>query len=207
MSIKNTDCIGTVEINSIFEDPRDSVFDEEKICSNIIDFQRPEICIKIQDIKVNILIDTGSKISCVSENFYKKHKNNFIKCPTIPLPNIQATGFDRKKSDKLKIQIHPEFTFEKIAKNINIIIVPNLIRDCIIGIYALVKLGTIINLKDNVINISQATASENIKFTYSNQLSEDICTINNYTICLTQSIRLKSWKMINRQTMYQQNRT
>ena len=53
MPIITKDIIDTVNIQSIFEDPRDYLLDENTAITNALDFKCPEINIKIQNIKIN----------------------------------------------------------------------------------------------------------------------------------------------------------
>lgn len=45
---------------------------------------RPEIIILLNQVKVNALIDSGSEITCISENFHKNHNTQFQHLPTLP---------------------------------------------------------------------------------------------------------------------------
>ena len=40
----------------------------------------PNIFVKIQGIKTDALIDMGSEITCISENFFENNKNKFKNC-------------------------------------------------------------------------------------------------------------------------------
>ena len=88
-----------------------TIFSQSKDFSNTNDLENrtqdslcPEIDIKVENIKSKCLIDTGSKLTCISEKFYNLHKAQFQKLPTFPLTGIDVTGFNGEKSKKLKIQ-------------------------------------------------------------------------------------------------------
>lgn len=177
------DILDTVMINSIFEDPRDYLFDENlRVSSNVMEFQCPEIEIKVQNIEIKALIDTGSKISCISEDFYRKNSSCFVNCPKLPLPNLQAVGFNGKKSDKLKVQLYLEFSFNFLTVDLNVIVVPHLIRDCILGIDALCKLEADINIKLNKIFVSQNEKKESLDFVYQNCNENELNTVKNFIL-------------------------
>lgn len=58
------DILDTMKINLILEDLRDYLFHENlRVSSNVLEFQCPEIEMKVQNIDIKALIDTGSKIS------------------------------------------------------------------------------------------------------------------------------------------------
>lgn len=50
------------------------------------------IRVKLQDIEVQALVDSGSKISCISEELLKRHMEKLKKCPILPLVNLSAAG-------------------------------------------------------------------------------------------------------------------
>lgn len=103
-----------ININSIFEKPN-QFLGEDSSQSETRDFQCPEINIKIQNVKTNALIDSGSKISAINETFYNKHKQNFNKCAILPLPGLTAVGFTGERSHRLKVKIFAEINFQKIT--------------------------------------------------------------------------------------------
>ena len=180
MSSKSHDLFDTdLNITTIFEDPRDFLSEEKKATSNEIKFQCPEIKIRIENIKTSALIDTGSKISGISERFYNKHKGQFKKCEKLPLPNLTAVGFTGEKSQKLKIQIYASVIFSSLEMKINFIIVPKLIKECILGIDALTTLNAIIDLKNNTLAIKNENRKENIRFIYKNYIDQDKEALNN----------------------------
>ena len=56
------------------------------------------------------LIDTGSRITCISENIYNKYFNHFKTCASFPLVGVQASGFTGEKSVRLKKQFRAQVT-------------------------------------------------------------------------------------------------
>lgn len=181
--------VDTVSIRSIFEDPREHVFDSDISHTSAPDFQCPEIEIKIENVKLKVLIDTGSKISCVSEAFYQKHMSQFSKCPKIPLPSIVAIGFNGKKSEKLRLQIFPKVSFNTLDVDLVLIMVPKLIKNCILGIDALAKIKAVINIKDNFVHITYDKNHGKIEFTYKNSSESDRRTINELISCSSQVVK------------------
>ncbi len=71
----------------------------------------PEIVINIGDYKIVALIDTGSEISCVSENCYNQIKTKH-RLSTLPLRSIQVFGAFNAKSAKVSIQVLLKFQIE-----------------------------------------------------------------------------------------------
>ena len=52
----------------------------------------PNIFVKIQGIKTDALIDTGSEITCISENFFEDNKNKLKNCKILPIVGTSVVG-------------------------------------------------------------------------------------------------------------------
>lgn len=73
------------------------------------------------------------------------HIKNFGKWKgraTFPVVGLQATGFTREKSVKLKTQFLATVKIETLYAKINFIVAPKLLRECIFGINARRALST-----------------------------------------------------------------
>ena len=68
---------------------------------NMID-KCPNIFVKIQGVKTEAAIDTGSKITCISENFFVNNKNKFKNCKILPIFGTSVMGAMGVKPIKLK---------------------------------------------------------------------------------------------------------
>ena len=68
----------TLNVTSILEDPRDALlYDIQPDGSNVKATSCPEIEVTLENTVVNALIDTGSEITCISEEFYYANQNDF----------------------------------------------------------------------------------------------------------------------------------
>lgn len=119
--------------------------------SEVLDYFCPEIDIRMNGIKIKALVDTGSKLTCVSEKFYDLHKSCFIKCPTFPFVGVDITGFDGEKSKKLKTQFMAEVTIANKTRQIIFAVVPKLIKDVIFGIDATKEFKILIDTENDKI--------------------------------------------------------
>ena len=63
---------------------------------------------RIQGVKTEALIDTGSEITCISENFYENNKNKFNNCKILPIVGTSVVGATGVKPIKLKHQIYAD---------------------------------------------------------------------------------------------------
>ena len=96
-----------------------------------------EIDIEIEDLHVRELVDTGSPITCISEEFFLANNKSFKTCPKLPVIDHVIKSAIGTKSAKLKMQILAETWIGPEKKKIVYLIIPKLIRDCILGIDAL----------------------------------------------------------------------
>ena len=138
-------------INTIFEDPREFLNEIDGKTIKREKTKCPHIQFKIENIKIQGLIDTGSLVTCLSEDFYNRNKNQFKNCPKFPLVGIQAIGFNGSKSNKLKLQLLANVECQGHKKELIFLVVPNLVRDCILGMDSLEKLKMIIDTSDKTI--------------------------------------------------------
>ena len=158
-------------ILSIFDNPKDFLLEEDKNQNNNKLIKCPEINIKINNIETTALIDTGSRVSCISEDFYRNNIEAFKDSPKLPLTGIQAIGFNGAKSNKLKIQIMANITLKTLSENITVLVIPKLIKNCIIGIDSLKKLKITIDTDKDIIYFDKN--SKKLSFNYSNLINDD----------------------------------
>ena len=158
------------EINTIFENPREYLLEKEKEhkthTKNKVTC--PELQLLIQKRPIMALIDTGSKITCISETMYDKNIDVFKKCPILPLANLQAFGFTGEKSVRLKKQVRASIKIGELSVELDFIIVPKLVRECIIGIDAQKILKTQILVDRDVISFQPPDAMSRVEFSYIN---------------------------------------
>ncbi|XP_015608534.1 uncharacterized protein LOC107274196, partial [Cephus cinctus] len=116
--------------NNIFEEEEEAQGDGRPL-------QCPEIDVVIQGIKTKALIDTGSQVTALSESFVNQYIKNFRHCHTLPIKQILA-----------KTEIAGE------GLNTIFMVIPKLIRTCILGIDFLRTHQGKIDLRENKIYLS-----------------------------------------------------
>ena len=119
------------------------------------------------------MIDSGSKLSAISESFYNKNISQFKKCPTLPINTIKAVGFNGAISDKIKKQIFTEIQIGNKKFDLPFIIIPKLVKNCILGIDSLNKLNMILNTQNKTL-----TLDNHIIINYSENIHDDQTHIN-----------------------------
>ena len=138
---------------SIMEDPRgtDSAEDDEDTAEK--NDKCPQVDIEIEGLQIRGLVDTGSPITCISEEFFLTNITSFQSCPKLPVIGHVIghviKGAIGTKSAKLKTQILAETWIGPEKRKIVYLIIPKLVRDCILGIDALKEYQFIIHRKRN----------------------------------------------------------
>ena len=111
----------------------------------------PELKIQLNGIPIIALLDTGSQINALSTEWYQQNKKRMGNIPILKITNVVIKGAVGKKSNKITQQIMLEVRIGEYVTDAVFIIVPNLIRECIIGINLLQEGRCVINLPDNKI--------------------------------------------------------
>ena len=142
------------EVNTIFNNTREFLLKEESDSENNGEskvINCPEVEIKIENCPVIALIDTGSRITRISESIYNKFFNHFKTCASFPLIEVQASGFTGEKSVRLKKQFRAQVTLGTWKGELDFLIIPKLVRECILGAH--LKLKLIIDLDHRIISL------------------------------------------------------
>ena len=125
--------------------------EEELPYKEIKKIKCPELNVQLNKVPVTALIDTGSQINAVSTDWYHSNKKLLGNTPVLKVTNLIIKGAVGKKSNKITQQVMLELKIGEYVADAVFIIVPNLIRDCIIGINLLQEGRCIINLPNNKI--------------------------------------------------------
>ena len=104
-----------------------------------------EINIEIEGLYVRGLVDTGSPITCLFEEFFLANNKSFQACPKLPVIGHIIKGAIGTKPAKLKTQMLAETWIGPEKRKIVYLIIPKLVRDCILGIDAHKEYQFIIN--------------------------------------------------------------
>ena len=124
----------------------------------------PNIFVKIQGIKTDALIDTGSEITCISENFFEDNKKKLKNCKILPIAGTSVVGVTGIKPIKLKHQIYADLNVNDETYSCVFIIIPKLNKNCILGIDVLKKLKERIHLEENYVILRNEDKDLKIEF-------------------------------------------
>ena len=107
----------------------------------------PTINITLNGVAVDALIDSGSEVSAISEKFYNKNLDFFKSCLTLPLSGKFMKSATGNRSTRLNLQVTIRTKIKNFTLNLIYLVVPNLIKDCIIGYDSQQKLKMLINVQ------------------------------------------------------------
>lgn len=114
----------------------------------------PELQIKINNTVItNALIDTGANITCMSSKFFIENKHNFGRYEIFPVNNTAITTATGNPSKLIKAIIFLKVQIAEMDYDLQILIVPNLIKEMILGVDTLHLMRAQIDMNNNKIII------------------------------------------------------
>ena len=150
----NDDASKPIIVASLFENPRDSLQAEDKVRESIPKIGScPCLMITLAGINVKSLLDTGSQVTAISEEWYDKQPT-LKTCPTLPITGKYIIGAVGAKSARIKRQIFAEIGLQSFKMQSPVLIIPGLNNQCILGIDVLREMKAKIDLKLNIISPS-----------------------------------------------------
>lgn len=93
----------------------------------------PQITGVINGRPVQILLDSGSEVSCISQNTYNTITNNENIYPLLPLTGVHLTGAMGQRSHRITSQVYVPFTIDNKEYDAVLLIVNKLAKQCILG--------------------------------------------------------------------------
>lgn len=118
-------------------------------------YTSPKIKVNLNGIDVEALVDTGSEINGVAEEWFDHNKNKLGKFELLPVSNTSIKGATGAKSKRIRKQIFLDLSLCDLQINVIFLVIPGLIKDCILGISTLREYGCIINLPQNTIKLTK----------------------------------------------------
>ena len=118
----------------------------------------PQLLIRVFDIETWALLDNGSQITLVSENFRNKLRSK-IAIPEMPVTNVMVFTAIGSKNTSVKKQILVEFECDGRKYNQICLVIPYLSNDIILGNDWNLSNGTVINYNNQTISIKNRVIS------------------------------------------------
>lgn len=124
----------------------------------------PEINVKIGQIEINALLDTGSNVTCMSEQWYSDNFKQIGTHEKLPVTNTYVRTATNGKSKRIPFIIMVPLTVQEQVTQIQIILVPYLIRPLIIGMDTISTWKMAMNFDDNIIKMNINNKNIELKF-------------------------------------------
>ena len=93
----------------------------------------PLIKAKIQGIATLILVDTGSEVTCISEEFFENNKKVFEEYARLPITGKKVRVAIGNKTTVIKWQIICTLQITDAIEHMIFLIIPGLTKNCILG--------------------------------------------------------------------------
>lgn len=147
----------------MFTDLRETLF-ENDTDNNIYEDRRiskcPEINIKLNNIEVTALLDSGSQVDAVSEEWFKINKHHLGKIDILPMSNTVIKGAIGKVSKPVRIQLLLRTEIHNYTDDAVFLVIPGLNKHCILGIKILRLFKCVLDFRDNKLLIENNSYSE-----------------------------------------------
>lgn len=128
----------------------------------------PEIQCYIEGLPTAALVDTGSDVSCVSEEMWQAIITAKRRPPTLPVTAIQLRGAVGQKSCRIILQSDLEVSLEGRKHRVAGLIVKDLIKPVILGADWLTEVGAIIDFRKKMIKIRATEAAAELEIYFRN---------------------------------------
>ena len=140
-------------MNTTFLDLRDELMVADNIDVILRNNKCPEIKIMLNGVPTNALVDTGSQVNAISERWFSNNKKDLGRIEILKLSNTVIKGATGNKSKRITQQVLLTFQIGELKFDSVFVVVPELIRECILGFELLAKNGCVIDLSNKQIRI------------------------------------------------------
>lgn len=120
-------------VATLFNKNSDFVLEEESKLGTNKEKVMPVVDGMIEDVSSSLLIDSGSRLSCISQKCYRVLKEKGHNLPVLPTNNITIVGAQQGKQQIAKEQIFLEIKIQDVEFECVGVIVPTLSKNIILG--------------------------------------------------------------------------
>ena len=135
-------------INTTFLDLRDDLIVNDDVNVICRVNKCPEVRITLNGVPTYALVDTGSQVNAISEQWFKNNKRELGNLEMLKLSNTVIKGATGNKSKRVTQQILLTVQIESLKVDSVFVVVPELIKDCILGVGLLEENGCVIDLNN-----------------------------------------------------------
>lgn len=137
------------------------------------EYKCPELRVKINGIPVTALVDSGSQLCAVSEEWFNQNREGLGTFEMLRMHNTTIKTAVGKKTRAITHQILVEVNINGRREDGVFVVVPELIRDCIIGVDFLYNGGCIMNFQKKQIQFTSTDEHQSTE-THAEMLSVEL---------------------------------
>lgn len=128
----------------------------------------PELPIKLGELNIKALIDTGCNITCINKSWLNENKDKLGRIEELPLTGINVTTANGHKIKQINKIVLIETTIEGLHYGIQCIVVPNLVKEIIIGTDTMREWCMEINMRELTFSLVIDNQKRTVSFRNSN---------------------------------------
>lgn len=132
----------------------------------------PEIEIEICEQQVLALCDSGSEVSCISEEVWTKVKSAGFRPPTLPVNSIHLRGAVGQRSATVVVQTFLDVSIGERKFSIVALVVKNLVKPAILGADWLNEVKAVIDFDKKEIRLQENDVSHSAQFHQTVEIEE-----------------------------------
>lgn len=155
--------INTIEFRGQ-DGTKDDLLQERELIDDETPIRIPEINVSVCNNKIKALIDTGSEITCLSEELWFTLSKENPNLPLLPARSTLVSGAFNDKPHSVTKQTYLPVIIDDILHEIPMLIVPQLHRKLIIGSDWLQSVHAEIIFEQKLVCITSSNIKQSIKF-------------------------------------------
>lgn len=143
---------------TMFTDEREFLCEEDVQVGGVEKI--PEVMMGIGDQQVSALIDSGSEISGISEQFFNSLNRQGLKpLPSLPVPQLTIIGATKGKSKRVNRQVYLTLKLQGQDFHAACLVIPQLTRDIILGVDFMQNHNVVVNFATGSLQIGDVMVS------------------------------------------------
>jgi hypothetical protein len=162
--------LDVVRVLSLYEE--DALYNEETKTRKTRKIL-PEITVHLETLEVAALIDSGSEVSCVSEETWSRMLAMGRRPPTLPLTSIQLLGAVGQRSHRVRVQCFLDLQISGHKFEVVALVVSNLIKPVILGADWLHERGANVDFKLQQLHLNSSVGPVVVPFTEGSYIRGD----------------------------------
>lgn len=117
-------------------------------------YKCPEISLFVNNVPTTALLDTGANVTCISEQWVIENKTRLGQFEELPLTGVHIKTAVGEKSKRVSKILLMNVSINGVKSTLQLIMVPNLVHNLILGMDTIKLWKMTINFNDNMIKLN-----------------------------------------------------